>query len=195
MLSQVAAGPVNHVLRGESWALRRLQPHAGCTARFDVFPISFAFTVREAGDVAAAARDAVPDVTVRVTPPAAMRILAGDESAYDEVAVHGDSEFAQAIQFVVRNARWDAEEDLSRIFGDSIAHRMSQAGRAALQLQARVATSFARNLSDYWVEERPLIARRSDVERFVQDVDALRDDVERLALRVERLASNKASSL
>jgi ubiquinone biosynthesis protein UbiJ len=124
-----------------------------------------------------------------------MRILAGDESAYDEVAVHGDSEFAQAIQFVVRNARWDAEEDLSRIFGDSIAHRMSQAGRAALQLQARVATSFARNLSDYWVEERPLIARRSDVERFVQDVDALRDDVERLALRVERLASNKASSL
>ena len=189
MLSQVAAGPVNHVLRGESWALRRLQPYAGRTARFDVFPISFAFTVRETGDVAAAAPGAVADVTVRVTPPAAIRILGGDESAFGEVAVQGDDDFAQAIQFVVRNARWDAEEDLSRIFGDSVAHRLSQAGRAALQLQARVVSSFARNLSDYWVEERPLIARRSDVDRFVHDVDALRDDVERLALRVERLAS------
>jgi ubiquinone biosynthesis protein UbiJ len=190
MLSQVAAGPVNHVLRGESWALRRLQPHAGCTARFDVFPLSFAFTVRESGEVAAAAPGAVPDVTVRVTPPAAMRILAGDEAAYGEVSVQGDSEFAQAIQYVVRNARWDAEEDLSRIFGDSIAHRMTQTGRAVMQLQARVANSLARNLTDYWVEERPLIARRSDVARFVQDVDALRDDVERLALRIERLAAH-----
>lgn len=188
MLSQVAAGPVNHVLRGESWALRRLQPYAGCTVRFDVFPVSFAFTVRESGDIAAAAPRAVADVTVRVTPPAAMRILAGDDSAFNEVSAQGDSDFAEAIQFVVRNARWDAEEDLSRIFGDTIAHRMSQAGRAALQLQARVVTSLAHNLSDYWVEERPLIARRSDVDRFVQDVDALRDDVERLALRVERLA-------
>jgi ubiquinone biosynthesis protein UbiJ len=190
MLSQIAAGPVNHVLRGESWALRRLQPHAGCTARFDVFPLSFAFTVRESGEVAAAAPGAVPDVTVRVTPPAAMRILAGDEAAYGEVSVQGDSEFAQAIQYVVRNARWDAEEDLSRIFGDSIAHRMTQTGRAVMQLQARVANSLARNLTDYWVEERPLIARRSDVARFVQDVDALRDDVERLALRIERLAAH-----
>lgn len=189
MLSQVAAGPVNHVLRGESWALRRLQPYAGRTARFDVFPISFAFTVREAGDVAAAAPGAVADVTVRVTPPAAMRILAGDESAFAEVAVHGDGEFAETIRFVVRNARWDAEEDLSRVFGDSIAHRLTQAGRAALQLQARVVNSLARNLSDYWVEERPLIARRTDVDHFVQDVDQLRDDVERLALRVERLAA------
>jgi len=189
MLSQVAAGPVNHVLRGETWALRRLQPHAGRTVRFDVFPISFALTVRESGDVAAAAPGAVADVAVRVTPPAAVRILAGDESAFGEVAVQGDSEFAQAIEFVVRNARWDAEEDLARIFGDGLAHRLGQAGRAALQLQARVVDSLARNLSDYWVEERPLIARRSDVDRFVHDVDTLRDDVERLALRVERLAS------
>lgn len=187
MLSQLAAGPVNHVLRGESWALRRLQPYAGRTVRFDVFPFVLAFTVRDEGDVAAAAPGAVADVTIRVTPPAAMRIVAGDDAAYAEVSVQGDSDFAEAIQFVVRNARWDAEEDLARVFGDRIAHRMSGIGRGALQLQARVIDSLASNLADYWVEERPLIARRSDVDRFVQDVDALRDDIERLALRVDRL--------
>lgn len=189
MFSQLAAAPVNHVLRGESWALRRLQPHAGRTARFDVFPISFTFTVREDGEVAPALPGAVADVTVRVTPPAALRILGGDESAFGEVSVQGDSEFAEAIHFVVRNARWDAEEDLARLIGDSAAHRVARAGRDVLRFQARVVDSLARNLSDYWVEERPLIARRSDVEKFVQEVDTLRDDVERLSQRVERLAA------
>lgn len=189
MLSQLAAGPVNHVLRGESWALRRLQPYAGRTARFEVFPFSFGFTVREDGEVSPALPGAAPDVTVRVTPPAALRILGGDEAAFNEVNVQGDSEFAEALHFVVRNARWDAEEDLARVLGDRAAHRVAQAGRDVLKFQARVADSLARNLTDYWVEERPLIARRADVEQFVQDVDTLRDDVERLAQRVERLAA------
>lgn len=190
MLSHVAAGPVNHVLRGASWALRRLQPHAGRTARFEVFPFSFAFTVREDGEVSAAMPGAPPDVTVRVTPPAAIRILGGDEAAFNEVAVEGDSEFAEAIHFVVRNARWDAEEDLARLLGDGTAHRVAQVGRDALRFQARVAERLARNLSDYWVEERPLVARRADVARFVQEVDTLRDDVELLAQRVARLAAS-----
>jgi ubiquinone biosynthesis accessory factor UbiJ len=192
VLSQLAAAPVNHVLRGETWALRKLQPHAGRTARFDVFPLTLCFTVRDDGQVAAAAPGAEADVTFRVTPPAAIRILAGDESAFREVAVSGDGEFAQAVQFVVRNARWDAEEDLSRLFGDSIGHRVAQTGRGVMQFQARVASSFARNLSDYWVEERPLIARRPDVDDFVRDVDTLRDDVERLAQRVDRLVSRSS---
>jgi len=189
VLSQLAVAPVNHVLRGETWALRKLQPHAGRTARFDVFPFILCFTVRDDGQVAAAAPGAAPDVTFRVTPPAAFRILAGDETAYGEVAVSGDGEFAQAVQFVVRNAHWDAEEDLSRLVGDRIGHRVAQTGRGMMQFQARVASSFARNLSDYWLEERPLIARRADVDEFIHEVDALRDDVERLAQRVDRLAS------
>jgi ubiquinone biosynthesis protein UbiJ len=189
MLSRLAAAPVNHVLRGESWALRHLQPHAGRTVRFDVFPFAFAFTIRDNGEVAPAVAGAPPDVTLSLTPPVALRILAGDEAAQREVAVHGDGDFAQAVQFVVRNARWDAEEDLARLFGDRVAHRMARTGRGMLQFQARVANSLARNLSDYWVEERPLIARRSDVEKFVHDVDTLRDDVERLAQRVARLSA------
>jgi ubiquinone biosynthesis protein UbiJ len=187
LLSFFAAGPVNHVLRGESWALRRLQPFAGRTAAFDVLPFSFSLTVRDSGEVASAAPGAVPDARFRVSPAAALRILGGDERGYDEVQVSGDPEFAQAVAFVVRNARWDLEEDLSRVLGDAAAHRLVSTGRSVMALQARAAASFARNVSDYWLEERPLLARRADVEQFVQDVDALRDDVERLAQRIARL--------
>ena len=187
MLTQLALAPVNHVLRGESWALRRLAPFAGRTARFDILPFSALVTVRDSGEIAAAAPGAAADVHIRVTPAAAARILAGDEAAYEQVRVDGDAEFAQALQFVVRNARWDVEEDLSRVFGDTLAHRAVGAGRAVMQLQARAAASLGRNLSDYWLEERPLIARRTDVADWLQEVDRLRDDVERLAQRIERL--------
>jgi ubiquinone biosynthesis protein UbiJ len=187
VLSQALLAPVNHVLRGESWALRRLAPFAGRTARIEILPFVTAFTVRESGELASAPGAAEADLRIRLTPAAAARILAGDEAAYEQVSVEGDGEFAQAVRFVVRNARWDAEEDFARVLGDSLAHRVVGAGRAVLQLQARAAASLARNLSEYWLEEQPLIARRSDVAAWVREVDTLRDDLERLAQRIDRL--------
>jgi ubiquinone biosynthesis protein UbiJ len=187
LLTQFALAPVNHVLRGESWALKRLAAFAGRTARIEIPPLTALVTVRDSGEIAAAAPDAVPDLRVRLTPAAAARIVAGDDAAYDQVAIEGDSEFAQALQFVARNARWDVEEDLSRVMGDALAHRVVGAGRAVFELQARAASSFARNLSDYWLEERPLIARRTDIADWIREVDRLRDDVERLAQRIDRL--------
>lgn len=187
MLAQFAVAPINHVLRSESWALRRLAPFSGRTAHFDVAPFSAAFTVRESGEIAVAAADAVADVRVKLTPAVAARILASDAAAFDEVSVQGDGEFAQAIQFVVRNARWDVEEDLARVLGDVAAHRVASAGRALLAFQARAAASLAHNVREYWVEENPLIARRDDIAQWVQEVDRLRDDVERLAQRIARL--------
>ena len=187
MLAHVAQAPINHVLRGESWALRRLQAYAGRTARFEVFPFALSFTITDSGEVVASAPNVEADATFRLSPPLALRILARDDSAYREVSVSGDADFAQSIEFVVRNARWDAEEDLSRIFGDVAAHRIVDAGRGLVRLQAQAARSIARNLSDYLVEERGVIVRRREIDAFVQEVDTLRDDAERLAQRVARL--------
>jgi len=187
VLAHVAQAPINHVLRGESWALRRLQEFVGRTARIEIFPVELSFTVTDSGEVVASAPNTAADATFRLSPVLALRILGGDEAAYREVAVSGHADFAQTVEFVVRNARWDAEEDLARIFGDVAAHRIIGAGQGLLRLQARAAQSFTRNLADYLVEERGLIARRADVESFVREVDALRDDVERLSQRVARL--------
>ncbi len=187
MLSHVAAAPINHVLRGESWALRRLQPFAGRTAKFDVFPFSVSLTVSDTGEVLASEPNTCAHATFRLSPALALRVLGGDDSAYRAIEVSGDAEFVQAVEFVVRNARWDAEEDLARVLGDVAAHRAVSAAQGLLRLQARAAASLTRNLADYLVEERALIARRADVETFVREVDTLRDDIERLAQRVSQL--------
>lgn len=187
MIAYVAQAPINHVLRGETWALRRLQAFAGRTAKFEVFPLVFSLTVSESGEVVAAQPNTTADASFRLSPALALRILGGDDAAYRAVEVSGEAEFAQAVEFVVRNARWDAEEDLARILGDVGAHRTVGAARELLRMQARAAQSFARNLSDYLIEERGLIVPRRDIEAFVHDVDTLRADADRLAQRVARL--------
>jgi ubiquinone biosynthesis protein UbiJ len=183
-----AASFVNHLLRSASWARDALAPHAGKTARFEVFPLAVAFTVLPNGEVAAAAAGAVPASTVRLSPGLMLRLAARDERAWREIDITGDVDFATAIHQVVRNLRWDVEEDLSRIFGDIAAHRMAEAGRAVQRWGEQAADNTGRAFAEYWTEEQPLIAGARDLEAFGRDVDRLRDDAARLEKRIEQLA-------
>jgi len=130
-----------------------------------------------------------PDASFTLTPGLALRMLSADKNAWQEVQVSGDTALAREILFVAQNLRWDAEEDLSRVFGDIAAHRMAQAGSSFMRWQRQAADSFARSAAAYWTDEQPLIATRQDVERFVREVDALRDDVARFGKRIEQLTA------
>jgi ubiquinone biosynthesis protein UbiJ len=188
MISRAAAAAVNHLLHQEGWPLERLRPHAGRTVLFRVPPLAVALTVTDIGEVAAAAPEAAPDATFRLTPPLLARIAAGDPDAREVVVVDGDSELAEAVFAVWKNLRWDAEDDLSRVFGDVLGHRLAQAGSDLARWQSRAALDLARAFAEYWTEERPLIARSAEVAEFVAEVDRLRNDAERLEKRIEKLS-------
>ncbi|MBI2311476.1 MAG: ubiquinone biosynthesis protein [Betaproteobacteria bacterium] len=187
MLAGAVVGPVNHILRGESWALKRLQAFAGRTARFRLPPFDLSLTVTDTGELAAAQPEVSPEVTFSLTPGLLLRILVADERAFQEVQTAGDAAFATEIFYLSKNLRWDAEEDLSHLVGDILAHRIVQTGARIMGWRAQAMLSLARNLAEYWTEEQPLLAKGRQVEAFVKDVDTLRDDVERLEKRVERL--------
>lgn len=181
----ILAGPVNHLLRANSWARERLLPHAGRVARIDHAPFSAMMMVTADGGMADAAADAVPDVVIRLSPGLMLRLMARDASVWHDVPVEGNPEFAAAISHIARHARWDIEEDLSRVVGDIAAHRMAQTGRRIGSWGLQSADNLARAFAEYWTEERPLIASRGDIEQFIREVDALRDDVARLEKRIE----------
>ncbi len=119
------------------------------------------------------------DATFTLTPGVALRMLASDKNAWQNVQMSGDPELAREVLFVAQNLRWDAEEDLSRVFGDIIAHRIVQAAGDLKHWQRQATDNLARSAAAYWTDEQPLLATRHDVERFVREVDALRDDVAR----------------
>jgi len=185
VFTHVFSSSVNHLLRANSWARRKLVPFAGKTARFDCPPFIVVLTVQEGGKVLPAFDNAVPDVTMVVTPGLMLRLLARDETAWTEAEISGDTEFAAVINHVVRNLRWDSEEDLSRLFGDVAAHRMAQSARTLGEWREQSLDNLFRSFAEYCTEEQPLLARARDVEQFNRDVDALRDDVARFEKRVQ----------
>jgi ubiquinone biosynthesis accessory factor UbiJ len=189
MLDPALSASINHLLRGNRWALERLRPFAGKTARFVCLPFSVDLTVSDNGEVAAATGQPATDVCITLTPGLMLRVLARDETAWTEIGIDGDTGFAAAINHVWRNLRWDAEEDLSRVFGDIAAHRMVQTGMALERWGRHSADNLARSLAEYWTEEQPLIAGKHDIARFNRDVDALRDDIARLEKRLERISA------
>jgi ubiquinone biosynthesis accessory factor UbiJ len=185
---------INHVLRGNPWALERLQRYASRTARLECPPVTMALQVMPGGELALAPRDAVPDLVVKVTPGLALRFLAHDPAAWTEAQVTGDTEMAAAIDHIWRNIRWDVEEDLSKVVGDAAAHRLVRGAASLQQWGAQTADNVARSMAEYWTEERPLVAGAADLAQFNQDVDDLRNDVARLEKRLELMARQPSAS-
>jgi len=187
LLTKALVAPINHVLAQAPWARERLSPFAGKTVRFCLFPFDYRITVMDGGLAQPASADGVIDTTITLTAPVAVRFMAGDESAQQEMKVDGNTALAQEIAYLSRHLRWDFEEDLSKVFGDVVAHRTGETVRNLNGWVSEASHNLAENFRDYWVQEQPLVASREAVDQFTRDVDQLRDDVERLAKRINKL--------
>ncbi len=69
------------------------------------------------------------------------------------VHIHGDAEVAQTFSELLKQARPDLEEELSRVIGDVAAHQVGNVARSALGFARRAADTFAQNVSEYLQEE------------------------------------------
>ncbi len=184
---QLSATALNHLLVQSGWALQRLAKFAGKTARFDIAPFSFAYTVQPDGTLLKAAVDVSDDSVSSIPPSLLPRLLLKDESAFSMIHSRGDSALLAEIFYLSKHLRWDAAEDISRVTGDIAAERLVHLAETAQQKIHGSALSFTQALAEYWTEERPLVAKSIHINQFVQQVDALRDDVERLEQRINRL--------
>jgi len=189
MFDAFAGAPLNHLLRANTWARAALQPHAGKVACFRCLPFVTRLAVTDSGEVVPAAAGTVPDLTLTLTPGLMLRAAARDETVWRDVAVDGDTALGNVVHRLWRDLQWDAEEDLARVFGDITAHRMAESGRSLQRWAQSGGDSLARSFAEYWTEEQPLIAAKSDVLQFNADVDRLRDDLARLEKRISGLNS------
>lgn len=188
--SRTAAAAINHLLASAAWARARLQPYAGRTVHAQTLPFALALTLTAEGLWQAAAPEAVPDLTLRVTPPVALRLALRDARAWREVVFEGDAALARELGFLAEHLRWEAEEDLSRVVGDVAAHRIAESARTLARWPRAGFESLAQAFAAYWTEERPLVAARDDVAAFNRGVDDLRDGLARLEARLAPLQSH-----
>jgi len=177
---------LNHLLEREEWARERLRPHAGRIVHFRIAPLPALRLRITAAGLVDTADDEQAALTLDIRPGLVPALMRHDEAALREIGIQGDAELAADIQFLFRNLRWDIEGDLSRVFGDVAAHRLAESGRSFMAWQREAAVRLGENLSDYLQDEARLLARRAEVERFVREVNDLRDAVERLEKRIRK---------
>jgi ubiquinone biosynthesis protein UbiJ len=102
--------------------------------------------------------------------------------------ITGDAYTAQNFQQLLKYAKPDVEEELSQVVGDAAAHRAGQFARGFRAWVQGVRDTIHSDVREYLQEESRDVPSRYEVERFANQVDALRDDVARLEARINRLA-------
>jgi ubiquinone biosynthesis protein UbiJ len=191
MLSQPAIAILNHLLAQSGWALQRLARFVGRTVHFRVAPFSFSCTVQEDGSLREVAANASADASCTIPPSLLPRLALQDEKALEQVKTSGDGALIEEIFFLVRNLRWDAAEDLSHVTGDIAAERIVGFARDAHKQVRGAALNLSQALTEYWTEERPLLAKPQQITAFGQEVSRLHDEAEKLEQRIQRLSKAK----
>jgi len=193
-LAQTALSALNHVLRQQEWARDRLRAHAGRTVRLIVAsplgPVSTDARIADDGTLAVATVEA-PTVTLTLTPSIDALFGAlrdGPRGLTGALKVDGDVMLAAAVGEIAQHLRWDVEEDLSRMVGDRVAHRIGQTARGGARrvddLRGRVETG----LRQFLVEEDRQVVGREELASLSDAVRSLEDIVTRLETRVGNAA-------
>lgn len=186
MIEGLILGALNHLLGQAEWARRQLQSFAGRQARFDMPPWQLAFSVNGEGLFEPAGEGEI-DVTVALPAETPLLALQGIDRAMAGAHVTGNAEFATALSFVLKNLRWDAEEDLSKLVGDIAAHRVVDGASRLLSWQREAMRNVVENIAEYLGEESALLVPVRELARFREDLADLNNRIEKLEARTKTL--------
>jgi ubiquinone biosynthesis protein UbiJ len=191
MLSTAPILALNHLLAGAAWARKRLLPFAGRRARIELAPVSLILEVTPEGYFAAGAEGEV-EVSFTLPPGTPVLALRGVNAVVREAHVNGPADFADALGSVLRNLKWDAEEDMSKLVGDMAAHRLAGLARGVAEWQRNAATHAAENVVEYLREEQGILPHKDGLALWSAEVSRLQTDLARLEARVKALPQGKA---
>ncbi len=132
---------LNHVLKSEPEAMRRLARHKGQRIELVFQQLSLCLQASPAGLFERHVGDGF-DLRLTVTESSPLDVLTalarGDKP---RVHIEGDVQLAAEVNWLIDHVRWDAEEDLARLIGDPAAHTLATLARQALvALRGFVAT-------------------------------------------------------
>ena len=200
MIKPLVTRFLQHLTNQNAWSRPHLQPFAGKVVCFDFVLAKANLIILEDGSLALAGesfsnQSVSPEASIHLPPSLALRIMAGDESAKMLVKIDGDTHLATELSKVLQHMRWDIEEDLSKIVGDIGAFKIGELSKKTFAEIKQQSINAAEMLSEYWQEEKPMLAKKRHVEQFNADVDTLRSDIARFEKRLQKFAKTLAETL
>jgi len=191
MLTSVVTTPINHVLRGESWACKRLQSFTGKTVCIRILPlVNFSLLIDAEGEIQQVnSSDMGADTTLSLSPLILPRLLARESSAFEQIKIIGNQSLADELIAIGKQINLSAiiEHDLSKAIGDIPAHRITLAGEHLIQWQVENVHRITQTLAEYWTEENRFLTKPAAVDQFSEEVKSLQLSTEQLQQRLNRL--------
>jgi ubiquinone biosynthesis protein UbiJ len=151
--------------------------------------------IAETDRIALKAEVGAPTATLRAAPIDLLRLVrAGGVASLKgtRAELTGDLQIAERFAELLRLARPDFEDELSRWIGDVAAHEVGRAVRHAAAWLGKASAALRMNAAEYLQEESRALPAALEAEAFYGDVERLRDDVERAAARLQRLERQSA---
>ena len=194
MFKPFAAEFLQHITKQNNWSRQHLLAYAGKVVQFNIALIKTKLLILEDGSLGVAPSNAEADAIIHIPPSLALRLMAKDEAAKMIIKVEGDTHLATDLGKVLQHIRWDVEEDLSKVIGDIPANKIASISKTAASSAKKQVINVVEMLSEYWQEEKPVLAKKWQVEQFNTDVNALRSDFTRLEKRLAKLKQHTQES-
>ncbi len=191
MLSTLVTTPINHVLRSEKWACKRLQSFAGQTACIRIPPlINFKILINSMGEIQQVDGSIAIDTTIVLSSFMILNISARESARFEPIEITGNQSLANELINISKqiNISMIFEHDLSKAIGDVPAHRITNAGRDFAHWQTDNFNHLSRALAEYWTEENFLLAKHDAINRFIQETQDLQHHIAQLEQRLNSLA-------
>lgn len=189
---------VNGYLRLDPDNAARLAPLHDKVIRLQLSQPQLTIGLRFAGQAVRVLTDAdalaAADVNIKATPQALLSLARGQPGAAQtgaeqDIYIQGDMHTARVLQRLLTGLEIDWEDLLARLLGDVPARQLVRLTGVLREQGRRLGDKLGDDLSEYLRYETRALPERSQVERFLDEVDRLRSDLDRLEARVRRLSS------
>ncbi len=187
MFKPLAAEFLQHITNQNNWSRQHLLVFGGKVVQFNIAFIKTNLLILEDGSLSLATNHASPDATIHIPPSLALRLMAKDDAAKMLIEIEGDTHLASELGKILQHMRWDVAEDLSQAVGDIPAEQIVNISKKTVAITKKQSLNLAEMLTEFWQEERPLLAKKWQIEQFNNDVDTLRSDFTRLEKKLAKL--------
>ena len=181
MLTSIITTPINHVLRSEGWACKRLQSFTGQIVCIQIPPlVNFKMLINTEGEVQQVDNNICADTTLILSPLILPRILARESIAFKLIKIIGNKSFADELINIGKQINFSMifEHDLSKAIGDTPAHRITNASEYFIQWQTENFDRMSQALVEYWTEEKFFLTKSTAINQFIQEVKNLQLNTE-----------------
>ena len=194
LLSRSLISVLNHLLRNEPWARKRLIEYVGQAVKFKLPLVDFTLAIDVDGLVCTYVDQPIAVILTIPQIAIAAFCIEGKKGALKRVHIEGDAEFAAILSELMEQLRWEAEEDLAKLIGPTAAHGLVSTAQATQQQGQRLIKNYVENLVEYALYEQPILVGQDSLKTFTQQVVTLRDDLSRLEKRIEQLHKRQSNA-